>query len=72
MLCAYQHANIVEEYLYKEAEAGNILGQFPTLLAAQIPWIGVIPKKYQPGKWCLITDLSYPASMIISLRGCAP
>jgi len=68
MLCAYQHANIVDEYLYKEVEAGNILGLFPTLLAAQIHinWIGVIPKKHQPGKWHLIMDLPYPESRSIN------
>jgi len=68
MLCAYQHTEIVEEYLYKEVEAGNILGPFPTHLAAQIHInrIGVIPKKHQPGKWRLITDLSYPENKSIN------
>ena len=26
----------------------------------QVNQFGVIPKKYQPGKWRLIVDLSYP------------
>ena len=46
----------------KEVTAGNIFG--PCSPSGQpdvhINRFGVIPKKYQPGKWRLITDLSYP------------
>ena len=55
-------SQVIEDYLTKEAAAGNIFRLFsPSLLpSAHINRFGVIPKKYQLGKWRLITDLSYP------------
>ena len=46
----------------KEVAAGNIFGPFSlsVLPDVHINRFGVIPKKYQPGKWRLITNLSYP------------
>ena len=50
------------EYLQKETHQLNIIGPFPLhkSLQVHINWFGVIPKKHQPGKWRLITDLSFP------------
>lgn len=61
MLSAKKNPQIIEDYLAKECAAGNILGPFPlNTLAVHINRFGAIPKKHQPGKWRLITDLSYP------------
>ncbi len=61
MLSAKKNPQIIEDYLAKECAAGNILGPFPlNTLAVHINRFGAIPKKYHPGKWRLITDLSYP------------
>ena len=62
MPSARDSPQVIEEYLQKEREQGNILGPFAPYLipAVHINRFGVIPKKHQPGKWCLITDLSFP------------
>ncbi len=62
MMSAEKNHQVIDDYLEKELEAGNILGPFPRASApeAHINRFGVIPKKYQPGKWRLITDLSFP------------
>ena len=41
---------------------GNIRGSFMpgSIQSLHINRFGVIPKRHQPGKWRLITDLSYP------------
>ena len=46
----------------QEIELGNILGSFQKTTAPviHVNRFGVIPKKYQVGKWWLITDLSFP------------
>ena len=55
------HQDVIDEYLKQEVELGNILGPFPkvTAPAVHINRFGVIPKKHQAGRWCLITDLSF-------------
>ena len=62
MSSADENPQVIEDYLSKEVTAGNIFG--PCSPSGQpdvhINRFGVIPKKYQPGKWRLITDLSYP------------
>ena len=62
MLSAKQNPQVIEEYLQSEVGKGNILGPFAPGSAplVHINRFGVIPKKYQPGKWRIITDLSYP------------
>ena len=62
MLSAKQNPQVVEEYITKEVEKGSILGPFPSEIAPKvhINRVGAIPKKYQPGKWRVITDLSHP------------
>lgn len=62
MQSAYDNADFVQKQLAKDCNQGFMLGP---LLPADFPYvhssrIGVIPKKYQSGKWRLIVDLSYP------------
>lgn len=68
MQSALQNPDIMEEYLGKEVVLGNILGPFSRDLAplVHINRFGAIPKKNQPGKWRLITDLSHPAGASIN------
>ena len=56
---ALLHPEVVEDYIKEEL---RFCGPY---LAAVSPWVhisrfGVIPKNCQPGKWCLIVDLSHP------------
>ena len=62
MESAKQHPDVINEYLQKETHQSNIVGPFPLHKSPQvhINRFGVIPKKHQPGKWRLITDLSFP------------
>ena len=62
MLSAQQHPDVISEYLQSETQKLNILGPFPPhkLQEVHINRFRVIPKKHQPGKWRLITDLSFP------------
>ena len=62
MQSSAQNPEIIEDYLQKEVAKGNILGPFApsTIPAVHINRFGVIPKRHQPGKWRLITDLSFP------------
>ena len=68
MLSARQNPLVVEEYLQKELTQGNILGPFPqsALPEVHVNRFGCIPKKHQPGKWRLITDLSYPRGLSVN------
>ena len=61
MSSALENPQVIEEYLSKEVTAGNIFGPFsPSALPeVHINRFGVIPKKHQPGRWRLITDLSH-------------
>ena len=58
---ANDHPRIIADYLSSEVAKGRMLGPFPvsSIPDIQINRIGVIPKK-TPGKWRLITDLSFP------------
>ena len=54
--------SVIDQYLLSELEKGRVAGPF---LISPIPNLHisrfrVIPKKYQPGKWRLIFDLSSP------------
>ena len=61
MSSALENPQVIEEYLSKEVTAGNIFGPFsPSALPeVHINRFGVIPKKHQPGRWHLITELSH-------------
>ena len=61
MPSATAHPVVIDEYVAAETAGGRILGPF---LRGEIPGIlinrlGVVPKGHNPGKWHLITDLSY-------------
>ena len=62
MPSARKNLQVIEEYLQKQIGQGNITGPFSPHLtpAIHINHFGVIPTKHQPGKWQLITDLSFP------------
>ena len=62
MLSASQHPDVIDDYLQAELQEHRIRGPFPSHLApsVHINRFGIIPKKHQPGKWRLITDLSFP------------
>ena len=62
MRSATLNPQVIEEYIKQELELGNIVGPFSKTLApaVHINRFGVIPKKHQPDKWRLITDLSFP------------
>ena len=54
--------SVIDQYLRTELEKGRVAGPFSI---AHIPNLhisrfGIIPKKYQPGTWQLILDLSSP------------
>ena len=62
---AYEHPEVVEDYLRAELAVGNFLGPLPSDMLStgqvvQTSRIGVIPKGHNTGKWRLITDLSFP------------
>ena len=61
MPSAGKHADVIGDYLQEETTMGRITGpfsrdQFPQV---HVNRFGVIPKS-TPGKWRLITDLSFP------------
>ena len=68
MLSANQNRSVVSEYLRKETEAGRILGPLPVYIASMVhtSGFGVIPKRHQIDKWCLILDLSHPDTASVS------
>ena len=62
---AGEHPEVISTYLTKECSLGWLLGSFPRedldiLPGLQINRFRVIPKGHNTGKWCLLTDLSYP------------
>lgn len=62
MQSAREHPQVIEEYLCNKVAQECILGPYsPSMLpSVHINRFGVIPKKHQPNKWRLITDLSFP------------
>lgn len=58
MPAADLHPTVIENYLSDELSS-NRLVKAPSALV-HVSKFGVIPKKYQPGKWRLIVDLSSP------------
>ena len=55
--------SVIDQYLLTELEKGRVAGPYsmPPIPNLHISRFGIIPKKYQPGKWRLILDLSSPA-----------
>ena len=62
MCSALLHPSVVDAYISTETREGRMLGPFPPgrIEGLQINRMGVVPKGHTPGKWRLITDLSYP------------
>ena len=62
MRSAQDHPEVVEKQLLSDCSQGYMLGPFDReqLPPVHTSRIGVIPKKHQPDKWCLIVDLSFP------------
>ena len=61
MPSAEHHPEVVDVYLAGEVQASRIIGPLPPgTTHVQINRLGVIPKGHTPGKWRLITDLSFP------------
>ena len=64
MCSAYEQPDVVDAYLTRKAHLQRIIPlDDPTLLALprlMISPFGVIPKRHQPNKWCLIVNLSTP------------
>ena len=65
---AFQHQQVVDEYLANEVALGRVAGPFisPPLPHLHISSFGVIPKRGQPGKWRLIVDLSSPGGSSVN------
>ena len=68
MKSASDNSHVIDDYLHKELAVHNILGPFSpgTFPGLHINRFGVIPKKHQPGKWQLITDLSFPENQSVN------
>ena len=68
MSSAYQHTEVVQEYLTKECQENRVLGPLPRSKTEgiHISRFGVIPKKHQSNKWRLILDLSFPQSTSVN------
>ena len=62
MQSARSHTEVVSQYVEGEVAVGRIFGPFPrnAIPGLHINRMGVIPKGHVPGRWHLITDLSYP------------
>ena len=62
MSSASLQPSVIDDYLHRELAKGRIAGPFssPLLPHLHISRFGVIPKRHQPGKWCLILNLSSP------------
>ena len=61
MPSAAQHHSVVTDYVANESKIGRFHGPLPKPQPGlHINRFGVIPKGHTPGKWRLITDLSFP------------
>ncbi len=60
MLSADHNPTVVDQYIQKEVSLGKVVGLFmrDELPEAQVSRFKVIEKPLQPGKYCLIVDLS--------------
>ena len=62
MNSAQMHPEVVDAYIAEEIASGRMFGPFhPTAIPSlHLNRLGVIPKGHTPGRWRLITDLSFP------------
>ena len=67
---AYEQSQAVDKYVADEVAAGNLIEMGPRTAAGahsiQINRIGVIPKGHTPGRWRIITDLSFPPGQSVN------
>ena len=66
MFSAVKNPTVIEEYLTKERAEQRLIGPLPFPESLHISRFGVIPKGHTPGKWRLITDLSYPPGLSVN------
>ena len=59
MPSASLHSEVIAAFLNKERSLGRIMGPFHDT-RIQVNRCGVVPKGHIPGKWRVITDLSFP------------
>jgi len=62
MPLALEHPEPIDKYLAREIAGGRVLDPFPrgSIPGLQINCLGVVLKNHTPGRWRLITDLSFP------------
>lgn len=59
MRSADENPQPVDRYVQEEVRAGRLIRLYGSA-PGRVSRVGVIPKPHQPGKWRLITDLSFP------------
>ena len=65
MKSAQENPAVVNQYIQRELACNRFIGPVnPSLV--NVNRFGVIPKRHQPGKWRLITDLSHPPGLSIN------
>ena len=68
MQSARDNPRIIDDYLQAETAQGRILGPYNpnSMPGIHTNRFGVIPKKHQPNKWRMITDLSFPTGSSVN------
>ena len=66
MRSAKEQQGALQSYIDKEVAAGHLLGPLPWQSSIHISRMGVIPKGHTPGRWRVITDLSYPSQYSVN------
>ena len=68
MPSAVAHPDVVSAFVTNEHRLNRILGPLPESVArlVQCNRLGVVPKGHTPGKWRLITDLSFPSGRSVN------
>eukprot|EP00731_Ephydatia_muelleri_P012033 Em0006g927a len=68
MPSAVAHPDVVSAFITNEHRLNRILGPLPESMArlVQCNRLGVVPKGHTPGKWRLITDLSFPSGRSVN------
>ena len=68
MRSAILNTSVIDEYIIKEKAAGRFIGPLQPDVDIHLSHFRVIPKGHTPGKWRLITDLSHPPGLHISVN----
>ena len=63
---AEEHGDVLASYIEKELALGRFVGPFDASPTWHINRVGVIPKGHTPGKWRMITDLSFPPNASVN------